>query len=382
MARRGKGEGSIYQRKDGRWEGAVTNGTTAKGNPKRIRIYGESRTEVAAQLADLLSAQGNGLLVKPEQTTLQQYLLQWLEFKAMQVRETTLENYTLVLNKHAISKLGRKKLQKVTPIDLQHLYTQMQVSGLSSRSVRYTHSLLNGAFKQALRWGLVARNPAEALMLPKKETYEPTVWTGEQALNFLAISRTEPGPYYTLFLLATVTGMRRGELLGLQWNDIGWSNCLIRVERSVAAVKGGRRINKPKTIKGKRKVYVSPDLLDVLKEHKAQQQLDRTKAGEFWQNSGFIFTNEIGEGLYPSTVSRVFKRLIKDTGLPSIRLHDLRHSYASLASLRGVPAKVLSERLGHASVSFTQQVYQHLYDEQHRAAALSIDELLGRSVSA
>lgn len=376
MGKRGNGEGSIHKRKDDRWEGALTVGYTEKGNPKRVRVYGKTRAEVAEKLNKLLLEHQRGTLVLPKRLTVEAFVAEWLTFKADQVRETTLVGYKSALGRHVLPRIGSLPLQKVQPLHLQRIYSEMLKEGLSPRMCRLTHTIIHNAFKQAHRWELIARNPAEAADPPKGGTFKAHVWSGEEVLRFLAVAQTDR--LYALWYLAVTTGMRRGELLGLRWEDVDWPRGCLTVERTLTVAEGRPVVSKPKTAKGQRRIYLSPEGIDVLSAHRKRQTTERAEMQDtgLWRDTGYLFTSSIGTPIDPNNLKRGFVTLADTAGVPRIRIHDLRHSYASLAALRGVPAKVLSARLGHATVGFTMEVYQHLYDEQHEAAALSLHDLI------
>ena len=376
MGKRGNGEGSIHKRKDDRWEGALTVGYTDNGNPKRVRVYGKTRAEVAEKLNKLLLEHQRGTLVLPQRLTVAAFVEEWLKFKADQVRETTLAGYKSTLTRHALPRLGSLPLQKVQPLHLQRVYWEMLAEGLSPRMCRLTHTVIHNLFKQARRWELVARNPAEAADPPKGGTFRAQVWRGEEVLRFLAVAQTDR--LYALWYLAVTTGMRRGELLGLRWEDVDWSKRSLTALRTLTVAEGKPVVSQPKTAKGRRRLHLSPEGIEVLKAHGKRQEAERAqmRTSGLWRDTGYVFTSSVGTAIDPNNLKRGFVTLADTAGVPRIRIHDLRHSYASLAALRGVPAKVLSARLGHATVGFTMEVYQHLYDEQHEAAALSLHDLI------
>ena len=292
------------------------------------------------------------------------------------MRETTIAGYKSALQRHVLPRIGILGLQKVQPLHLQRIYSEMLKEGLSPRMCRLTHTIIHNAFKQAFRWELISRNPADAADPPKGSTFCARVWTGEEVLRFLAVAQTDR--IYALWYLAVTTGMRRGELLGLRWEDVDWHKRCLRVERTLTVAEGKPVLSRPKTTKGQRRIFLSPEGLEVLKVHAKTQTAERTRMQTtgLWHDTGYLFNSSIGTPIDPNNLKRGFVTLADTAGVPRIRIHDLRHSYASLAALRGVPAKVLSERLGHATVGFTMEVYQHLYDEQHEAAALSLHDLI------
>ena len=198
------------------------------------------------------------------------------------------------------------------------------------------------------------------------------IWTSQEAARF--IDATRPHRLFALFYLAMSTGMRRGELLGLHWQDIEGSSLVIR--QSLIEQRGRIMITTPKTEKGARRVALSPDVVEVLEGHRQRQEAERTFLGAAWPGHDFVFTSQTGTPLNPSNLTDLWRNLQKQAGVKLVRLHDLRHLHASLAIRQGMDAKVLADRLGHARASFTLDVYTHLFEEQRQNSAVSILDLL------
>jgi integrase len=373
---RGKGEGTIYKRPDGRWEARVVVGRTPRGNPKRRSVYGKTRKEVADKLHDLRGDQRAGRLPENVSTlTVGEFLEVWLQHRS-DVAITTLATYRNMMNAYVIPALGERKLTGLTPLELEGFQTDLAARGLSARIVEYAHVLFKAALKQAVRWRLLPNNPMDAVNRPPGSRPKRRFWTPEQARTFL--NAIQKDRLHGLYLLVILTGLRRGELLGLRWDDIDWSRSSITVQHSLVFA-NGKRIEKDsvKTPAGKRSFTVPKEVLETLRERRTAYELEREVAGERWQEKGFVFGSLIGTGLYESTLREQHDRLIVAAGVPRITMHELRHTYTSLALLRGVDLKEVSRRLGHSTVRITLDTYQHLYPEQDQAAALSSEELLG-----
>lgn len=376
-SKKGNGEGTITHRKDGRWEARITHGRRPDGQPGRITVYGKTRKEVAEQLNALLTAQNRGVLVTPEKLTFGVYMQQWLDRKkAAGRRASTIAGYTNMVDKHLSPLIGEQRVQKLEPLNLEMLYGQLRAKGLGERMVQLSHVLMFNMLKQAKRDGIIVRNVAELVERPQVTPYEAAVWTGDQVMTFLDGIRAHR--WYVLFYLSVTTGMRRGELLGLQWQDIDVEEGRLTIRRNLTTA--GRKVvmSEPKTKSGRRTLYLTPEALALLEEQRAAQEKLRLKLGDRWPGNGHVFTTQIGTTIKPVKASREFDVLGKQLGLPRIRLHDLRHTNASLASRQGMPIKVLSERLGHSTPGFTAKTYQHLYDDQHREAAMTLAELTGK----
>jgi integrase len=382
MTRRGKNEGNIRKRKDGRWEAALSVGYTAKGNPKRVSVYGQTRAEVATKLFHLGSKYGKGLLANPDKITVSEFLHQWLEDKSDTKKPTTVAGYRNAVEKHIVPKLGKVRLQQLQPVHVQNLYRELRrdttdkdgkiQKGLGN-SLRLVHCVLRDAFKRAVKLDIVSVSPISKVDAPSVTRFDGKAWTADQAKAFLEASRSSR--WCALFHLALTTGMRRGELLGLFWEDIDFAAKKLMVRRSYTTAGGKPMLLEPKTHRSTRPVALTAWDMRVLEDHRAGQQAER-ELGEIWQEDQWVFSTGIGTPINPANLSREFKRIVKLANVPDIRFHDLRHSSASLAILAGVELKVLSERLGHSSTRITSELYQHTYSSQHEEAADALGALL------
>ena len=218
----------------------------------------------------------------------------------------------------------------------------------------------------------MARNPVEAVDVHKEVRKELTLWTPQEAARFLDTAKAHR--LYALFYLGMATGLRRGELLGLRWDDIKGN--VLHVKRALVKAKGKLELSTPKTAKGTRRVSLSPDVLVMLLQHRQLQDAERLPS---WPDNGLVFVSETGTPLNPDNLTRLRKQLMKAANVPEVRLHDLRHLHASMAIKSGVDPKVLADRLGHARASFTLDVYTHLFEEQRVNAAVSLLDFLSKS---
>lgn len=356
MSRRGNGEGSIYQRKsDGRWVGSISlpDGT-------RKVFYGKKRAEVQGKLNDALYEQKRGMLATGPNTSLQEYLESWLEnVHKPAVRVTTYNNYCKLLNNYLIPGLGKVYLQKLTAEYVQAFYSKKLKEGLTPKTVHNIHGLLHKALGNAVRWKLIPSNVCDLVTLPRIPYKEKTVLTLEQAHIFLAQVQTHH--LKALLTLAIITGMRRGELLGLKWQDINFENCSLRVNRAVSyTTSHGFLETEPKTTRSRRTIMLPVFVVEVLLQHRAQQEIQRCKAGNAWIERDLVFTNAQGSYISESSMLKSFKRLLKKCGLPCMRFHDLRHSAASILFSWGTHPKVVQEILGHSQISVTLDIYSHM----------------------
>ena len=385
--KRADGEGTIVPRKnkEGKivgWKAAVTVGFKANGVPDRRWVSAVSQEGVRKKLDTIKHQRDTGMLANADGTTLEEYGRFWLENKPKAIRAISRQSYQSTLEKHLYPALGHLKLEKLTAAHLDALYKTMLAKPLSTRVVKYVHTLVHGMLKQAVKWGKLPRNVAEAATPPSLITQQMKVWTPKDAVRFLeftALDRLRAAWYLALF-----AGLRRAELLGLRWQDIDLEKAEISVNQGMVAVKTKGEKTKlefsaPKTRASQRTVPITPDTVDVLKEHLERQAKEREQCGEHWHETGLVFTSSIGTAINPANLARAYKKSICMAGVPDIRLHDLRHTSASLAIARGDNAKVVSERLGHTNVAFTLNTYVKTFAPQRREAALGIADLLPRS---
>lgn len=363
MAKRKHGEGSVFQRKDGRWVAQVR-----LENGKMQPHYYKTEREAQIALRKLLHEKEQGMLAASTNQTLKAYLEQWLEHvHKPTVRISTYQSYRTMLDNHIIPALGHVQLQKLTPQQLQAFYAKKREEGFSPGRIRGLHMLLHGALANAVKWSLIPRNVCDLVTPPTGKRYEAQPLTPEQAQRLLDAARKHK--LETLLTVAVVTGMRRGELLGLHWQDIDFNEGCLYVRRSVVRMgKLGMIAAEPKTRQSRRKIALPAFVLDSLKEYRAYQQMLREQAGAQWEEKGIVFCNERGGYLAESTLQGSFKRLLKRAGLPDIRFHDLRHSAASFLAKLGVHPKVVQEILGHSNISMTMDIYSHLFPSMQQDA--------------
>jgi integrase len=369
--RRGRGEGSITQGKDGRWVGRLTY--YVDGERKRKPFYGHTRQEAARKLTAALKEQQDGLPVSNDRQTVAQFMASWLDGRHT-LKDSTRDSYRRTITKRIEPHIGRLALSKVTPQHLSTLYSTLLSEGLASTTVRYVHIIIHQAFKQAVRWGLIARNPAQAVDAPRPRHYEVAPLTPEQSQELLSVARGDP--FYALYVLALTTGMRSGEMLALKWADVDLRSSRLHVRRTVQSIGGAWVFGEPKTAKGRRTIALPSMAVEALREHRTAQLEARLAAGPLWEDLDLVFPNHSGRPLQRQNVQRMsFKPLLKRAGLPNIRFHDLRHSAATLLLTLGEHPKVVQERLGHATIAITMDIYSHVMPDMQRGAATKLDAL-------
>ena len=343
----------------------------------------KTRKECEAALRQAIADQHDGTLAKPSQRTIASFLVdEWLPAVKPKLRASTWASYRTNTNAHVVPVLGEVKLQGLTPVQLNLFYAHLLESGrrrgggLSPKTVRNIHVMLHRALKDAVRWGYLPRNVAVAVDPPVGRSAERHVWTPDQLGAFLEHVRADR--LYALWLLVATTGMRRGELAGLRWVDINFANARVSPQRPRVVVDHAVEVSEPKTAKGRRALALDPATLAVLREHQTRQAEEKAVIGAGYRHSGLVFTWPDGSPIHPDLMTRWFEQHSRAAGLPRIRLHDVRHSYASAALAAGVPAKVISERLGHATVGFTLDTYSHVLPGLDEAAAQAVAQLILR----
>ncbi|HEU5382668.1 MAG TPA: tyrosine-type recombinase/integrase, partial [Ktedonobacteraceae bacterium] len=370
--RRANGEGSIFRRSDGRFVGQVT-----LPDGKQKQVYGKSQEEVLQKQRKLEYEQRQGTLITERDVKLKAYLDHWIENVHRQtIRFSTYYGYRRMLDLHIIPTLGHIGIQKLTTQQLQTFYAQKLKEGLAPRSIRIIHAILHKAYQDALRSQppLVARNVVETVRPPRIAKSEARVLSKTQARALLTTVKGHR--LEALITLALVTGMRRGELLGLRWSDINWQERTLTVRHTVDWLGGyGFWESEPKTEQGRRTLPLPAIALEALKEHRTRQLEERLKAGSLWQNRDLVFPNSRGNYLQPTRMLRMFREVLQSANLPHMRFHELRHSAATLLLAMGVDARVIQEILGHSHISITLGIYGHVNAEMQQEAMKKMEHL-------
>ncbi len=328
MGKRANGEGTCRQRSDGRWEYKVMVGVKPDGSPFRKSFYGKTQGEAKKQFQDFQAKRHGGIILKPQSMTLEMLVERWLELKRERdaVSENTYQQYKYGLGK--FKALYKQRLDKITPLHIDQIYTHMLREGLSPRSVQVAHRSLYGALKQAVAWELVGRNVLESVKVPKQIKPEVAYWTADEVACFLA--HAQPHRLYGLFYTAVVTGMRRGELVALRWQDVEVVKQCIYVRRNAVDVHGTVHAGEPKTKASRRSIRVQEDDIQVLLNHRDRLKEEQEYFGQAWSDFDLVFPSQLGTYLNPRNLSRVFERLVKGIAVTSIGIHGLRHTHASL----------------------------------------------------
>jgi integrase len=354
--------------------------STGKRKQQWVSVKG-TKKEAEKRLSELLTQLDTGIFMKPAKTTLTEFLESWLKDYAWpNLSPRTAEGYEYIIRRHLIPGLGNIILTRIKPEHLQRYYSEKLAcgrydgkGGLSARSARHHHMVLHSAMETAVKWGLIARNPVDAVNPPRVQRHDSKMWDEDNILLFLEAAKDSL--YYPIFYLALFTGMRRSELLALCWCDIDFLFCQISVRRSMHHLKDGRIIfRQPKTTQGNRTVALPPSAVLVLKHYREKRETERIMLGKPLSNDDLVFSHIDGTPLLPDTITHAWIKLVRSTGLKNIRLHDARHSHASLMLKQGIHPKVVQERLGHSSIQVTLDTYSHVAPGLQEAAATRFDE--------
>ena len=375
--KRGNGEGSIYRRTDGRWVGQYLV-HTAKG-PKYRYLYGKTRQAVAEKLTKAMADRDGGLIFDTGKVTLGGYLDRWLADSVKgTVRTSTYERHEEIVRLHIKPSLGRVGLKKLTPAHVRGLYSEKLDSGLlAPATVRKIHSTLRKALSQAVSDGLVHRNAAD-VKAPRPTPEEMRPLSEDEARTFLEAVRRTGERFEALYVLAITTGLRRGELLGLRWEDVDLERGRLRVGRALVREGGRHILGETKTRRGRRQINLTPGTVSALKAHRKKQLEGKMRLAGLHKDQGLIFASEVGTPVNPENlVKRSFKPLLKEASLPEIRFHDLRHTCATLLLGRGVHPKLVQELLGHATIAMTLDTYSHYLPSMGDQAAGAMGDALG-----
>lgn len=394
MTKKANGLGSVRETTGGkyRWE-VMVEGRRFSGTVKTKR---EAQQAISTKIAEGV----RGGIVDPSTVTVADYLAQWLENKRPSRAPTSHNLQVALLDRYIKPGIGDKRLQKLTPAELRRFY-----SGLRSRKAgqadkplgaatqRQLHQFLKQAFQDGVREEVLQRNVCEIVRPtpPRREldddsSEEVDAYNPQEAQAFLTAAETDPRSWWAAFALST--GMRRGEICGLRWQDINWDKGTAVIRENVVEDAGKVRISTPKTVGSRRTVYLSPYALRLLEQQRAQQQVTaaelqpgkvRGHAGErrrTWQDTGRIWTNNSGGVMHPGNLRRSMERTYTAAGVRRLRVHGLRDTYASLALMAGVPLEVMSRQLGHSDPGFTLRVYRTMFADERAHWAMDVTDML------
>jgi integrase len=374
--RKANGEGTIYLRKDGRWEGAAYV-LTSDNTYKRVRRYGRTREEVHGKLVQLLERSRRGVPLPSRPWKLREFMEYWLENVVRPSRSwNTYKKYEQTARLYLNPGIGKQPLQRLRVATVQTFLNGRLRAGDSIAKVHIMRTVLSACLTRAMREELISLNVARLATLPPAKPRRNRPWSAEEARRFLDYARRDP--LYPAFILLLVYGLRRGEVLGLGWEDIDLDESVLRVGWQLQRLDGELMRVKVKTDAGHRTLPLLSIAEDALLELAVWQASARRVAGDGWVETGYVFVTRTGRPIEPRNLARSFERLAKGAGLRVIRLHDLRHTVASLLKKLRTAPNDAKEILGHARISTTMEIYTHGDEEDQRSALGKIsDELFG-----
>jgi integrase len=360
-------EGSLTLRKDGLWVGRVSH------QGKRVSIYGKTKEEARGKLRELIRKQEDNRPVSPSKMLLKDYLAQWLERIQYEVRPKTLGDYKSLVRLYITPYMGKIQLGKLDPIQIEKAWSDLLKSGKSTSVVQHVHVRLSKALTDAVDRLLIPWNPCQSATPPrvvKKEIYPPDANAMSRILD---VARTTD--YYEPLHAAFHSGLRRGELLAINWRDVDLNMATVSVARSLYRAKGGLSIYQDtKTAKGRRLVSLTPASALVLRSLRERQEADGLLLGYEVNDDSPVFRYRDGSPILPSGLTHAFTKIMRRAGLEGYRLHDVRHAHATLMLKQGVHPKIVQERLGHSRIGTTLDTYSHVTPGLQEAAALRFEE--------
>jgi integrase len=372
--RRGHGEGGIRQRPDGRWEGSIDLGWI-NGKRRRKFVYARTRQEVVAKLRTRRNELDSGQPFVDERQTVERWLNHWLDnVLPGTVKPTTAANYGNLARTHLIPALGKHRLAKLDVRHVEELIADLGRAGYRPNTIRLVRSVLRRSLGHAVRQGVLARNVVTLTDGPRIPRGTGRALTIEQVQKLLEGSLGKR--YEVGFVLLVETGMRLGELLGLRWDDVDLEAGQLSISQTLSTLDGKIVLDEPKTASSRRPYELSRQAVDALKSHRARQATERLAIGKNWSASGLVLVTELGTPVDPNNFRKVFRRVSTEAGIEDCHPHELRHTAASLMLSRGVPLHVVSDVLGHSSISVTKDVYGHLVAGERRKATDAIASVL------
>lgn len=372
MSKRGQNEGSLHQLKSGRWCGQISV------NGKRISKTFDSQREVILWIRQTHKQVEEGLNFDGSKEMLKPYLEGWLKSMESKLRASTLAHYRSLASNYIYPQLGRVLIRDLSTDHLQHVYDGWLSSGMSAYLLLKIQQVLHSCLDRAVRNGKLVKNITDYVDKPAEPRTENIIWNEEQIAGFLQAAKKDKNKsrIYALFHLAINSGMRQGELLGLKWSDLDWTKRTLKIDRQLARF-GGNMFAPLKTDASYRTIDLGSDTIEALRARAQIQQIERGFAGSNWQENDLIFTTKTGDPIHPTNLLiHYFKPLMKCSGAPKIRFHDLRHTAASHMLNMGIPSIVVSKRLGHSKISTTLDMYGHLIPGITSGTGQKMDNLI------
>ncbi len=367
---------NVRQRKDGRWEGRY------RAEGKQRAVYGKTKKEARDKLTEKLAEIESGEFMEETNMTVEQWMNEYLSSYVMDLKESTMSNYEISIRRHIVPGLGRIKLKELAPVQVQRFYRSLIGKGLSAKTIHNVHGILHEGLDKAVKMGFLKKNVTDLCDLPKVRKVEMHPLSSKQLREFM--ERADEDPFYKpIFHIAFFTGMREAEIVGLTWDCINFETNTIRVYRQYVRLDYGPRKGQydftPLKNGKERSFRVASSVMQTFRYLKQRQAEQKLKAGSSFQNKrNFVMTREDGRPISASTMYHHYKEIVEAMGLPDVRFHDARHTYATLALQNHVDPKTLSMALGHATVAFTLDIYGHVSDEMQLDMAEKMERFIAQ----
>jgi integrase len=373
--------GHIRKRSAGSHQVIVSAGTDPITG-KRLQVFRSvkgSRLEAERELTKLLRQIDTGSFADPGRETVSECFDRYMEHARTRTRAATWNRYLQLVRRHIVPTIGSVRLSKLRPAHIQSVVDTMLRQGLAPRTVIQAYRVLSVAFRQAVRWEIVAVNPVAAIRPPRAE--RPRLSVPDAGALAAILRAAETTQFHVPVAVAATTGLRRGEVLGLRWRDVDLEAGLVHISATLQRVAGELCFLDPKTDRSRRTVGLPVMTVDLLRKHRKEQGERRLLLGASWAAKDVVFDRGDGTPIDPGHFSHAFHRIATAAGQPHVRLHDLRHAFATVLLVQGIHPKIASEALGHASVGFTMDVYSHLLPSMQEVAARAVQEALSAAAS-
>ncbi|MCX6021675.1 MAG: tyrosine-type recombinase/integrase [Chloroflexi bacterium] len=370
--------GSIRKRgkqKNG-WTLVLDHGKDPETGKRRQqwKAFHGTKKAAEAELARMVNEIESGGYVPPAHETVGQFFARWLkDYAATNTTPRTVEGYKAIYRLYVEKVIGGVQVDKVTAGQVQAIYGAMEAKGLAARTIRHTHTLVREVLGYALRWGVTTRNVTDAVSAPKPVAHDAATLDEEGVERFLVAA--DGSPFLPFYALALYSGMRRGELAALRWQDVDLERAAISVRQALVRVTGqGWIVKPPKSAAGKRRIDLSPEIAAMLRRHRTAQLERRLAVGPAWQDGDYVFTRPAGLHIDPDEATRAFTRIARAAGIKGVTLHGARHTHASIMLAQGVHPRIVQERLGHGDINTTMTTYSHVLPGLQGRAALQFEE--------
>ena len=371
-------KGHIAPHGDGKWRVWYDIGPDPVSGVRRRRtkvIHG-SQVDAHAYLERVAAELDTGSFVDPvrSRTTVTDFVDRYLAAR-VDLMASTLAGYRSKLVTHVVPRIGRRRISTVSGDVLSAMYRQLIDDGVGNHTIKHVHTVTHTMFKHAVEWKYIVENPAVTAIVPSYKKREMSTWTADEVREFLAV--LDDHPWRAGFVLSAATGMRRGEVCGLRWSDVDFDDLQLRIRHTRLEVDGRVVESEPKSEKGRRVVVLDRATSAVLRAERTRQMHERLRLGPLWTDSGLVLVTADGTGIRPGRFTKALNQIIRQTGLPKIVLHELRHTWGTLAVAAGADPKTVSEALGHASVQFTLDTYAHRVEAKHREVQQAVANQIG-----